>query len=178
MAHETGHLFGIYDLYTVAPNPNVYGDWDLMSNAWGDVIELNSWNRFIQGWLADNQFRCLEANSLSTPVEVTINPLSERNSELKSVMVRLSDTEILVAEVRRNGGYDRMNANQHGVLVYKVDLEVPSIKGGYQTQRRAGSTHPGFLDALLKPKDIIRVGNVQIEVISSGANGDVVRISN
>ncbi len=177
MAHETGHLFGIYDLYTI-DTPSVYGDWDIMSNNWGDTLELNSWNRYTQGWLTDSQIRCLELNQLTTPVEITINPLNQRNTDMKAAMIRLSDTEILVAEVRRNGGYDKFNSMHEGVLVYKVDLTVPSIKGGYQVQRRPGSVQPNFLDALLKRGDKLRVGNVQIEVISTGANGDVIRISN
>lgn len=177
MAHETGHLFGIYDLYTV-DKPATYGEWDLMSNNWGDTLELNAWNRYIQGWLTDSQVKCLEANQLSTPVEVTINPLSERNNETKAAIVRLSDTKVLVAEVRRISGYDKMMANYPGVLVYVVDLTVKSIEGGYQTQRRPGSLTANFIDALLKPKDKITVGNVSIEVISSGATGDVIRITN
>lgn len=178
MAHETGHLFGIFDLYTVPPQANVYGDWDLMSNNWGDLVELNSWNRYIQGWLADSQVRCLEANQLSTAVEVTITPLNQRDAGIKSAVVRLSDTEVLVAEVRRNGGYDRLDTANEGVLVYKVDLKVPSIKGGYQTQRRPGSKNDRFLDAALRPGDKVKVGNIQIEVVSKGATGDVVRFSN
>ena len=178
MAHETGHLFGLHDLYTVAPQANVYGDWDLMSNSWGELLELNSWNRYIQSWLSDSQIRCLEANQLTTPVEVTITPLNQRDNGIKAAVVRLSDTEVLVAEVRRNGGYDRLDTSYEGVLVYKVDLKISSIKGGYQTQRRPDSKNDRFLDAALRPGDKIKVGNVQIEVVSRGASGDVVRFSN
>lgn len=177
MAHETGHLFGIHDLYTV-DTPSVYGDWDIMANNWGDTLELNAWNRYIQSWLDESQIRCLESSQLNTPVEVTINPLSGRTNDMKAAMIRLSDTEILVAEVRRNGGYDRINANYEGVLVYKVDMTIESIKGGYQVQRRTGSVQPNFLDALLKKGDRIRVGSIQIEVIASGTNGDTIRFTN
>jgi M6 family metalloprotease-like protein len=176
MAHETGHLFGIHDLYTV-DTPSVYGDWDIMSNSWGDTLELNSWNRYIQGWLADSQVRCLEPAQLTTPVEVTLNALHIRNTEVKSAMVRLSDTEILVAEVRRNGGYDKFNSQYEGVLVYKVDLTIQSIKGGYQVQRRTGSTTPNFIDALLKKGDRLLIGDIEIEVMNSATNGDSIKIS-
>jgi len=176
MAHETGHLFGIYDLYTIAPLPNVYGDWDLMSNNWGDLLELNSWNRYTQSWLTDSQVKCLESDLLTT-TEVLVSPLNIRNNETKAVAVRFSDTQILVAEVRRDGGYDKLASSLQGVLVYLVDTSIPSIKGGYQTQRRPGSTNERFLDAALRPGDKIRVGSVQIEVVSSGASGDLVRIS-
>lgn len=178
MAHETGHLFGMHDLYNIAPASNSYGDWDLMSNNWGNVLELNAWNRYTQNWLTDAQVRCFEPNQLNTPVEVLLNPINQRNSEVKAAAIRLSDSEILVAEVRRNGGYDQMSAAQAGVLIYKVDMRVQSIRGGWQTQRRPGSTDPRFLDALLKPGDKIKVGNIQIEVVSSAANGDLIRITN
>ena len=178
MAHETGHLFGIFDLYTIAPQASTYGGWDLMANNWGDYLELNSWNRYIQGWLADSQVRCLEPNQLTTPVEVSIDRLNFRNNEVKAAVVRLSDTKVLVAEVRRSGGYDKMPENLEGVLVYTVDTTIESIKGGYQVQRRPGSTNPDFIDAALKPGDKVKVGSVTVEVVSRGAQGDVVRFSN
>lgn len=176
MAHETGHLFGMHDLYTEVP-PGTYGHWDLMANNWGSALELNAWNRYTQNWLTDAQVRCFEPNQLNTPVEVLLNPINQRNSEVKAAAIRLSDSEILVAEVRRNGGYDQLSAAQAGVLIYKVDMRVQSIRGGWQTQRRRGSTDPDFMDALLKPGDKIKVGNIQIEVVSSATNGDLIRIS-
>jgi M6 family metalloprotease-like protein len=178
MAHETGHLFGMHDLYTVPPNANVYGDWDLMSNNFGRTLELNAWNRYTQGWLTDSQITCLDSPQLTTPIDVLLNPLSQTGAKTKAIAIRLSDKEILVAEVRRKSMFDDITKDEEGLLVYKVDLSVESIKGGWQVQRRPKSFFPNFLDALLKPGDKIRVGSVQIEVLSTSQNGDLVRISN
>jgi M6 family metalloprotease-like protein len=64
ISHETGHLFGLHDLYTT--DTATYGQWDLMSDNWSQgVIELNSWNRYLLDWLSDSQVVCLDASNIS-----------------------------------------------------------------------------------------------------------------
>lgn len=175
VAHETGHLFGLHDLY-VSPGNATYGAWDIMSLNWSvAAIELNAWNRYIQGWLEDSQIKCLE-KSKSTTLEITLDPIERSNSLVKAVVVKLSDSKILVIESRRSEGLDVLSTAQAGTLVYTVDMTIPSIKGGWQTQRRPGSTDSNFIDAALKTGDKIVVDGVTIEIISQNAQGDVVKI--
>jgi M6 family metalloprotease-like protein len=178
MAHETGHLFGLHDLY-VSPGDAVYGTWDLMSNSWSvGAIELNAWNRYLMGWLTDSQINCLNAADLnSTGVNQLIDPIARVNDLTKAVVVRLSSSKILVIESRRNEGLDVLTPSQEGSLVYTVDMSIPSIKGGWKVQRRPGSTDPEFVDAALRVGDVITVEGVRIEVVSRGQNGDTVKIS-
>lgn len=176
IAHETGHLFGLHDLYTVATRP--YGSWDIMSLNWTEeALALNSWNRYLQGWLADNQVNCLVREKIENPVEQVITPIERDVEGIKSVMVKLSDSKILVIESRRNAGYDALNESREGVLVFTVDMTIPSIKGGWSTQRRPGSTMADFSDAALKAGDAITVEGVRIEVLKRDSSGDQVRIS-
>jgi hypothetical protein len=56
-------------------------------------------------------------------------------------------------------------------------MTIPSIKGGWSTQRRPGSTMVDYSDAALKAGDIITVEGVRIEVLKRDSNGDQVRIS-
>jgi M6 family metalloprotease-like protein len=177
ISHETGHLFGLHDLY-VNPGDAVYGTWDLMSNNWAvGAIEINSWNRYLLGWLTDSQINCLNTTEItSTGVTQLINPIERVNDLTKAVVVRLSSTKILVIESRRNEGFDVLTASQEGTLVYTVDMTIQSIKGGWKVQRRAGSTDPQFTDAALRVGDVITVDGVSIEVISRDQNGDTVKI--
>jgi M6 family metalloprotease-like protein len=178
IAHETGHLFGLHDLY-VNPGDAVYGTWDLMSNNWSTgAIEINSWNRYLLGWLTDSQIKCLNAVDInSTGVTQLINPIARINELTKAVVVRLSDTKILVIESRRNEGFDALTPSQEGSLVYTVDMTIPTIKGGWKVQRRPGSVDSQFTDAALRVGDVINVEGLRIEVISRDQNGDTVKIS-
>jgi M6 family metalloprotease-like protein len=178
IAHETGHLFGLHDLY-VSPGDAVYGTWDLMSNNWSlGAIELNSWNRYLMGWLTDFQVNCLNAADLnSAGVTQLINPIARVNDLTKAVVVRLSSSKILVIESRRNEGLDVLTPSQEGSLVYTVDMTIPTIKGGWKVQRRPGSTDSQFVDAALRVGDVITVEGLRIEVVSRDQNGDTVKIS-
>ena len=177
LSHETGHLFGIHDLYTVS-KPATYGSWDLMSLNWSTAaIAINAWNRYIQGWLVESQVRCVEPKDLGTPVEALITPIERESDGIKAVMVPLSSKKILVMESRRSEGYDVLSEAQAGLLVYTVDMTIQSIEGGWNTQRRPGSTTSDFTDAALKVGDKITVDSIQIEVISRDASGDRVRLS-
>ena len=178
ISHETGHLFGLHDLY-VNPGDAVYGTWDLMSNNWAvGAIEINSWNRYLLGWLTDSQINCLNTTEItSAGVTQLINPIERVNDLTKAVVVRLSSTKILVIESRRNEGFDVLTASQEGTLVYTVDMTIQSIKGGWKVQRRPGSTDPQFTDAALRVGDVITVDGVRIEVVSRDQNGDTVKVS-
>ena len=178
ISHETGHLFGLHDLYTVDPIKATYGSWDIMSNNWSvKAIELNAWNRYIQGWLSENQVNCLTSNVLSSPVETLITPIERDSSLIKAVTIKVSNTKILVIESRRNEGFDKLTPVEEGTLVYTVDMTIGSIKGGWSTQRRPGSVAADFMDAALKVGDKVVVEGFTIEIISQTAAGDTVRVS-
>lgn len=177
MAHETGHTFGLYDedLNHAAPS---LGSWSVMANSWTDkVIEHNAWDRYLIGWLNDSMVTCLERGALTTAgTTVKLNPLVRQNGEVKAAMVPLSASKILVMESRKNEGLDSMAANLEGVLVYTVDMKVGQLKGGYQTQRRPGSTDYFFEDAALRSGDSITVDGVVVTVVALSGNGDTVKV--
>ncbi|MGA1706768.1 MAG: hypothetical protein ACO39X_06975 [Candidatus Nanopelagicaceae bacterium] len=176
MAHETGHLFGLHDLYIIGGN-SPYGSWDIMSLNWSiEAIALNAWNRYIQGWLSEDQVRCLERKDVESAVEVLLTPLERDSDGVKAALIPLSSSKILVMESRRSEGFDKLTEAQAGVLIYTVDMTIPTIKGGWQTQRRPGSTQVNFMDATLKAGDEITVDGVKISVISRDSSGDSIRI--
>ena len=101
----------------------------------------------------------------SSAKEIQLVPLVEKVSGIKTSLVRLSPTKVLVAEYRRTGGLDFIPAPEAGVLVYTVDMTIESIRGGWQVQRRVGSVTRDFTDAALKAKDKIVVEGIAIEVV-------------
>jgi|GEM_PF-628376 len=178
ISHETGHLFGMHDLYRIDAAPATYGSWDLMSLNWSvKAIGLNAWNRYTQGWLNDDQVKCLTSEAIVAPVDTLITPIERESSLTKAITVKLSSTKILVIESRRNEGFDKLTPSEEGTLIYTVDMTIGSGKGGWVTQRRPGSSAADFMDAALKVGDKIVVDGITIEVISRSDSGDTVRIS-
>ena len=177
ISHETGHLFGLYDLYTT--DVATYGQWDLMSDNWSQgVIELNSWNRYLLDWLSDSQVICLDAaNITSAGSEVLLDPIERNNSLTKSVVIKISNSKIVVVESRRNEGFDVIDSSNEGVLIYTVDMNIETQKGGWNIQRRPGSVSTNFKDAALRAGEKIVTNGVTIEVLARDANGDRVKIS-
>ena len=177
ISHETGHLFGLHDLYTT--DIATYGQWDLMSDNWSlGVIELNSWNRYLLDWLSDSQVVCLDATNITgAESEVLLDPIERNNSLTKSVVIKISNTKIVVVESRRNEGFDVMDSSNEGVLIYTVDMNIATQKGGWNIQRRPGSVSTNFKDAALRAGEKIVTNGVTIEVLARDANGDRVKIS-
>ena len=179
IAHETGHLFGLHDLYTTGGQKATYGSWDIMSLNWSiEAIELNAWNRYISDWLKETQIDCVSAESLnSTPLIRTLIPLVEKANGTKAQLIRLSDSKILVIEYRIKGGFDLLHAKNEGVLVYTVDMKIPSIRGGWSTQRGPNSVREDFTDAALKAGDSVNVDGIRIEVIALSSSRADIRIA-
>lgn len=162
MSHETGHTFGLYDWYTL-DGTNPYGPWDLMSLNWStEAIELNAWNRYISGWLLDSQVNCYEKSKLgSSKKTLTLEAIGVDSNKSKSVMIKLSNSRILVIEARATAGLDKLQENQTGLLVYVVDTSVPTIKGVAKTYSRI-SVDSTLRDAPLKPGESINVDGITI----------------
>ena len=179
MSHETGHLFGLHDLYTVSPQPGTFGYWDLMSMNWStEAIEFSSWNRYITGWLQESEINCLDSTSISSSaITQSLIPLVSTKTGTRAQFIKLSATKILAIEYRITGGIDQIASANEGVLVYTVDMTVPSIKGGWSVQRRTGSTREDFTDAALKVGDTVSVNGISITVTSMSRTGADIRIA-
>lgn len=178
MAHETGHAFGLHD-EDLDHRTQTLGHWGIMAMNWSrNAIENVGWDRYLLGWLPEEQVACLPKETLSSAgTSVALAPLVRQDAGTKAAMVPLSGTRILVMESRKNEGYDRIAAGNEGVLVYTVDMTLATLKGGYRTVRRPGSIDPNFEDAALRSGESVSVDGVTVTVTASGKDGDTVRIS-
>ena len=178
MAHETGHGFGFFDEDLNHASQSL-GFWGIMAMSWSNnAIELGAWDRYIQGWLAQSQVNCISLSDLNSEGLISkISPVVRQDKEVKSIMVPLSASKILVIESRKNEGLDIIPADHEGVLIYTVDMTKGQLGGGYETQRRIGTTNPTFEDAALHAGDSITVEGVKIEVLALDISGDTIKIS-
>lgn len=150
LAHETGHMFGLVDLYAFDPTGGdpfrgdqfrFTGSWTLMADIFR-AGHYTAWEKRKLGWLKPSEYVCLHDGE---GIEVVLDPV-ETPGGLKMVAMPTGSSTpagtatVAVAEVRRRTGLDS-HLCADGVLVYDVDATVPS---GYGPLRIRGSrTHSG-----------------------------------
>jgi M6 family metalloprotease-like protein len=178
LAHETGHVFDLPDLYHRPEDGRAdwdthVGDWDLMGSQFGLAPEPFGWHKWKLGWLREDQVTCVPANSttLSTLDPLTAPVLPGTSGGKRLLMVRTGESSVLAIEARGASGNDAEICAE-GVLVYRVHSEKPSGEGPIEVLDghpdtaacRDTSVHPTLADAalgigesLLAREDAVRV---------------------
>ncbi len=186
--HETGHTFGLADLYAFDFCVYDYqfkylGAWSVMSWDLKGTM-FNAWDLRKLGWLDPSQMRCLGVGRH----EETITALEEVGG-LKALVIRTSPYSAYVIEVRQKINLDSYLCDR-GVLVYKVDARVESGSGPIVVEparacKDAGQNYKcGLLyNATLnldqggeKTLDVVN-GNFKVEVLSEVGTGYKVRVT-
>ncbi|MFD9906487.1 M6 family metalloprotease domain-containing protein [Streptomyces sp. NPDC059063] len=179
-AHETGHTFGLPDLYsfTGATHRHV-GGWDVMGNIAGPAPQYLGWHSWKLGWTGDSQVACLPAPGSRT---ARLTPV-ERPGGTKIAVLRTGGTTAYVAESRRARGNDR-DACSTGVLIYQVDSATPTGEGPVRVLNSSPNAEPRpgctRLDmAAYAPGQTFTdpENGARIEVLAGGGAGDVVRLT-
>ncbi|TJZ55957.1 M6 family metalloprotease domain-containing protein [Streptomyces piniterrae] len=145
LAHETGHVFDLPDLYHRPDDgkgdwDTYVGDWDLMGSQFGLAPDPFAWHKWKLGWLGDNQVDCAGLTGSSVH---TLRPLSaprEQGDERRArlLVVRTGPASALAIEARGAVGNDHSLCTE-GVLVYRVRSETSSGSGPV----RVLDGHPG-----------------------------------
>ncbi|WP_373032464.1 M6 family metalloprotease domain-containing protein [Streptomyces sp. NRRL B-2790] len=137
LAHETGHVFDLPDLYHRPVDgkgdwDTYVGDWDLMGSQFGLSPDLFAWHKWKLGWLDPRQVVCVRG---AGPTRLTLEPLEAGpgvpaqgaagapafglGHGAKLAVVRTGPDSALAFEARGSAGSDRAVCRQ-GVLVYRV----------------------------------------------------------
>lgn len=128
--HEGGHTMCLPDLYPLPSGPvgQYVGGWDLMGLISGPSPDYFAWNKWRLGWLDDDNFDCVLDSGTTTH---TLSPVSStEGSSIKGVVIKHSNTEVLVAEARSDTGNDSESCAQ-GVLLYRVSTTTETGKGSF-----------------------------------------------
>ncbi|MFF3893228.1 M6 family metalloprotease domain-containing protein [Streptomyces sp. NPDC001812] len=146
LAHETGHVFDLPDLYNRPVDGKSdwdthVGDWDLMGSQFALAPDLFGWHKWKLGWLAPRQVRCVQGEG---PVRLTLEPLGAGpgvpvtgaagapsfglGRGTKLAVVRTGPDSVLAFEARGPVG-DDAGACRSGVLVYRVRGTTRSAEG-------------------------------------------------
>lgn len=181
LAHETGHVFDLPDLYRrpasgTADWDTHVGDWDLMGSQFGLAPDIFAWEKWKLGWLGRRNVSCVPSGAGAT--SHTLRPLARAPlggaRDRRLAVVRTGQYEALAIEARDSRGNDR-GLCAEGVLMYWVRSDRAStygpikvIDGHPGTHACAdGSVYPSLADAPLGVGDSYttdRGGGVRVEV--------------
>ncbi|GAA0705802.1 M6 family metalloprotease domain-containing protein [Streptomyces thermocarboxydus] len=168
LAHETGHVFDLPDLYHRPVDgkgdwDTHVGDWDLMGSQFALAPDLFGWHKWKLGWLEPRQVRCVQEGG---PVRLTLEPLEAAPGTpvtgaagapsfglgrgTKLAVVRTGTDTALAFEVRSPVGNDRA-ACRPGVLVYRVSSGTRSGRGPVEVIDAHPRTEACWEDSVYPP---------------------------
>ncbi len=135
--HESGHTFGIPDIYSYGPVINEVkvgifffcGGWDMMGNIAGHSTDFLAWHKWKLRWIRDDQ---VDVVSRSSPDPTThfITPV-ETPGGSKMVVIRTGLSTAYVVEFRTRLGVNALDerAQYTGVLIYRIDATRSGPQG-------------------------------------------------
>jgi M6 family metalloprotease-like protein len=187
LAHETGHIFDLPDLYHRPEDgkgdwDTYVGDWDLMGSQFGLAPDPFGWHKWKLGWLDREQVGCVERSGTSVhslePLTAPARPGSNGGTRL--LVIRTGAATAVVAEVRDAHGNDAGTCTR-GVLVYRVRSAMASGSGPVKVldgHPRSGacwaaSVYPPLADAPLGEGERMTDpdSGVAVEVLGTDRSG-------
>jgi len=139
--HESGHTFGLPDLYSYAPVINEVkvgsfffcGGWDMMGNIAGHSTDFLAWCKWKLRWIRDDQADVV-SQATPSPTSHVLSPV-ETPGGTKMIVVRTGLTTAYVAEFRTRLGVNALDerGKYSGVLIYRIDTTRSGARGADYT---------------------------------------------
>jgi hypothetical protein len=195
MAHEFLHQMGLA-MHSPANPPGWGVEWGRYSYDEG----LLPWNQMILDWLNQDQYYCVSAQNL-TPANITLVPQESELPGIRTVLIRVSNTESLMVVSYRNDKWAyNTPASFYGTMVALMDTSKqndmsgesnPDAFDGIKYQRPGIWLHPqnnvndddswtnehtGEGGALMYLGDVVTYKGINIKLVHSD-NYDTVQIS-
>ncbi len=183
LAHETGHVFDLPDLYHRPQDgkngdwDTYVGDWDVMGSQFGTAPDLFGWQKWKLGWLDRQEVTCVTGDGTS---RFTLEPLSASLATAgltgkRLAVLRTGEDRAIAIEVRDSGGLDRASCSQ-GLLVYRVRSGSASGGGPVEVLDAHPDTeacwersvHPALADAPIALGETFTVPGEGIRIEAEG----------
>lgn len=120
--HEAGHAMGLSHPYAY------YQMWGAMGSGDTNAPEFLGWERFLLSWFDQSNVLCI-ANPKIDSYSVKISPLYKSGTDAKMLVYKLSENSAIVVEYRSAKELGSVDSSQAGVLVYKVQTNIPADFG-------------------------------------------------
>ncbi|MFC9146126.1 M6 family metalloprotease domain-containing protein [Streptomyces bacillaris] len=142
LAHETGHVFDLADLYHRPTDgkgdwDTYVGDWDVMGSQFGLAPDLFGWHKWKLGWLDGAQVVCVQGSADLTLEPVAAAPVPGGSIGTRLAVVRTGEDSVLAIEARSATGNDEGTCTE-GILIYKIRAGTASGGGPVEVV----DTHP------------------------------------
>ncbi|WP_231626935.1 M6 family metalloprotease domain-containing protein [Streptomyces apocyni] len=190
LAHETGHVFDLPDLYNRPVDgkgdwDTHVGDWDLMGSQFGLAPDLFGWHKWKLGWLDTRQVACVESVGVGDTTLVTLQPLAApptrgHTGGTRLIVLRTGKNSVLAIEARAAVGNDRTTCSE-GVLIYRVRNQTASGAGPVEVVDahpdteacRGGSVYAPLADAPVRVGESFTVPGegVRVQVMDRTGSG-------
>ncbi|WP_406075685.1 M6 family metalloprotease domain-containing protein [Streptomyces virginiae] len=177
LAHETGHVFDLPDLYHRPTDgkgdwDTYVGDWDVMGSQFGMAPDLFAWHKWKLGWLDPAQVDCVQTgSSMHTLQPLAQAPPSGGTGGTRLAVIRTGPGSAIAVEARGSAGNDGDTCTE-GVLVYRVRNEASSGGGPIEVLDAHPSTeacwdrsvYPPLADAPLEVGETYTVPGERITI--------------
>ena len=189
LAHETGHVFDLADLYHRPVDgkgdwDTYVGDWDVMGSQFGLDPDFFGWHKWKLGWLDPRQVRCVgpTGTTLLTLEPIEAAPAVGGRAGTRLAVIRTAEDSVVAIEARAATGNDKHTCTE-GVLIYKVRGGKASGDGPIEVMDAHPhseacwdrSVYPELADAPLGPGETFTVpGNgvrITVEVADRTSTG-------
>lgn len=127
-AHEYGHSISLPHIgYSRGDGIPPFNPWTLMGGQDGPSKELSGWERFLIGWMNDNQVYCKVLN-VNQQVSLSTVPINENTGRINLAVFPLPSGKALLLESRRVTEFScKTPTKWDGVMAYVYD---PSLSHG------------------------------------------------
>lgn len=174
VAHETGHLLGLMDLWnredSTAWRGQTAAPFSLMNTGagWDYAADFFAWEKWVLGWIPDADVKCLQKDSVDIATELAT---LDSKSGVRLIVIPMTSNKVIAVELRKRSALD-FGITKSGVLVYTVDTSkknfelpiqlVPSEESMQQPFSEQLRDYERFKKSPLSKFDSVEVDGLQI----------------
>lgn len=125
VAHEILHFQGV-----IGHGPMNGGQFGIMMNQHGQSKALISYESFVLGHFDENHIACVEPENLDDELVIKLESIDQTGGSpgIKSLMIPLSDSEMIVVEKRSEGPFSVLAPEFRGFTAYFIDVSKDSVR--------------------------------------------------
>lgn len=187
-AHELGHAWlNLEDEYSVIGGVKDFvgmNRFDLMALGGGNeysAADMTIWNKYLAGWVDPTQVRCITQPGTTTHF---ISTNSQKSDLPKAVLVRVSETKVLVIDTWRKSEFNPccdetiayvIDASRlQGAGQYRLQgaMEVPGDRVDLDRSHLATTSQWTFL-----PNEPLTIGAISVRLLASDTSGSLVEVT-